>query len=53
MRCEASSLIETNPALAREIVLRGYIMGDLEFEALKVHFEELPQHFRTAPSTYT
>jgi len=28
-------------------------MGDVEYEALKVHFEKLPQHFRAAPSTYT
>ena len=27
-------------------------MGDVEFEALKVHFDQLPQHFGTAPSTY-
>jgi len=28
-------------------------MGDLEYEALQAHLEELPQHFRAAKSTYT
>lgn len=28
-------------------------MGDLEYEALQGHLEELPQHFRAAQSTYT
>ena len=31
---------------------RARRMGDVEFEALKVHFDQLPQHFGTAPSTY-
>ena len=28
-------------------------MGDLEYEALQGHLEELPQHFKAAQSTYT